>query len=70
MNICRFAVTRPVAVTVLMMVLVLFGLLSLHRLPVREYPKIELPTITISTTYVGASSSIVETKVTQILENK
>lgn len=69
MNICRFAVTRPVAVTVLMMVLVLFGLLSLHRLPVREYPNIELPTITISTTYVGASSSIVETKVTQILEN-
>ncbi|MDR2782111.1 MAG: efflux RND transporter permease subunit [Holosporaceae bacterium] len=65
----RFFVTRPVATTVLMMLIVLFGYLNLNRLPVREYPNIEVPTISISTTYTGASSRVIETKITQLVEN-
>ena len=69
MNICRFSIVRPVATIVLMLLIVIFGLISLQRLPVREYPDIDVPTISISTTYTGASASVVETKITQILED-
>jgi multidrug efflux pump len=65
----KFFITRPVATIVLMMLIVLFGYLSLNRLPIREYPNIEAPTISISTVYTGASSNIIETKITQPIEN-
>jgi multidrug efflux pump len=52
-----------------MLLIVLFGYLNLKRLPIREYPNIEVPTISISTAYVGASSNIIETKITQPVEN-
>ncbi|MDR2724438.1 MAG: efflux RND transporter permease subunit [Holosporaceae bacterium] len=65
----RFFITRPVATTVLMLLIVLFGYINLERLPVREYPNIEVPTISIVTTYAGASSNIIETKITQLVEN-
>ncbi|MDR1236238.1 MAG: efflux RND transporter permease subunit, partial [Holosporaceae bacterium] len=65
----RFFVTRPVATIVLMLLIMLFGYLNLNRLPIREYPDIEVPTISVSTTYVGASSDIIETKITQSVEN-
>jgi multidrug efflux pump subunit AcrB len=66
MTICRFSITRPVATTVLMLLLVTFGLVSLQRLPVRELPDIEEPTISISTLYEGASAAVVETRITQV----
>ncbi|MDR1551798.1 MAG: efflux RND transporter permease subunit [Holosporaceae bacterium] len=65
----KFFITRPVATIVLMLLIVLFGYLNLRRLPVSEYPNIEIPTIAITTTYEGASSDIVETKITQTIEN-
>ncbi|MDR0555960.1 MAG: efflux RND transporter permease subunit [Holosporaceae bacterium] len=65
----KLFVTRPVATTVLMILIVLFGYINMVKLPVREYPNIEVPTISISTTYVGASSSIIENKITQPVEN-
>lgn len=69
MNICRLSITRPVAVIVLMLSLILFGYLSLRKLPVREYPNIDTPMITVVTQYEGASSDVVETKITQPIEN-
>lgn len=69
MNICRFSITRPIAVIVLMMLLVLFGYLNLTRLPVKEYPSIEVTTISVTTEYVGASSEVIETKITRPIEN-
>lgn len=69
MNICRFSITRPIAVIVLMMLLVLFGYLNLNRLPVKEYPSIEVSTISVSTEYIGASSEVIETKITRPIEN-
>src|SRR5665809_135326 len=55
--------------TVMSLVLVLVGLVSYERLSVREYPAIDPPVITVETTYPGASASIVETQVTQVLED-
>ena len=51
------------------MMLVIFGLVSLQRLSVREYPDIDRPTVSITTAYRGASAAIIETKITQIVED-
>lgn len=69
MNFSKIPVSRPVAMIVLMLLLIVFGFIGLSRMPVREYPNIDIPTINISTNYDGASASVVETKITQIIEN-
>jgi len=69
MNICSFSIKRPITTLVFMILILLFGYLNLRKIGVREYPNIEVPTISVSTTYTGASSSIVETKITQQVEN-
>jgi len=62
-------IRRPVFATVLSLVLTLLGLVGYQRLAVREYPKIDPPVITVSTTYLGASAEIMEAQVTQVLED-
>ncbi len=69
MNICDFSIRRPITTLVFMILILLFGYLNLRKIGIREYPNIEIPTISVSTTYTGASSSIVETKITQQVEN-
>jgi len=61
-------IKRPVFATVISLILVTFGLIAYTRLPLREYPDIDSPIITVNTSYVGASASVVETKITQIIE--
>jgi multidrug efflux pump len=51
------------------MLLVIFGVVSLQRLSVREYPDIDRPTVSVTTAYRGASAAIIETKITQIIED-
>jgi multidrug efflux pump len=65
----ELSIKRPVFATVLSLVLVLVGLVSYERLSVREYPAIDPPVVTVQTTYPGASAAIVETQVTQVLED-
>lgn len=62
-------VRRPVFSTVLSLLVVLIGLVSYTRLTVREYPNIDEPVVSVRTNYPGASAEIIETQVTQILEN-
>ena len=69
MTICQFSIVRPVATIVFMLLLVVFGFICLNRMAVREYPDIDVPTISIDTTYDGASSNVVETKITQRIED-
>lgn len=69
MTLSEISIKRPVFATVLSLVLVLVGLVSYQRLSVREYPAIDPPVITVETSYPGASAAIVETQVTQILED-
>ncbi len=68
MLITDISIKRPVFATVISLLLVTFGIIAYLRLPLREYPDIDTPVITIRTAYVGASASVVEAKVTQIME--
>jgi multidrug efflux pump len=70
MNISEFCVRRPVFATVLSALLVIFGLVALDRLPLREYPDINRPVVSIETTYRGASANVVENKITQVIEDR
>ena len=69
MNICRFSIVRPVATIVLILILMVFGGISFQRLTVREYPNIEIPVVSVRTAYPGASASVIESKITQIVED-
>ncbi|MEM1230014.1 MAG: efflux RND transporter permease subunit, partial [Pseudomonadota bacterium] len=64
------SVQRPVFATVVSMLLVAFGLLSFNALPLREYPDISAPTVSVTTNYVGASADIIESRVTQVIEDR
>ena len=68
MSITETILRRPVLAIVLSVMITLFGALSFTRLGVREYPAVDPPTISISTTYPGASAEIVEAQITEPLE--
>lgn len=68
MGISELCIRRPVFATVLSLLMVLVGIVSYSRLTVREYPNIDEPVVSVVTTYPGASASIVESQVTQVLE--
>jgi len=68
MGITELCVRRPVFATVLSLIVFLLGLVAYERLNVREYPNIDPPVVNVNTTYPGASAAIIESQVTQILE--
>jgi multidrug efflux pump len=70
MKISELSVRRPVFAMVLSMFLVLIGLASAVNLAVREYPDIDPPIVSIEVTYRGASAEVIETRVTQIIEDQ
>ena len=69
MRISETCIRRPVLATVMTLVLTLLGLVSYERLAVREFPNVDTPTVTVTTRYRGADARIVETQVTQVLED-
>jgi multidrug efflux pump len=69
MSLFELFVRRPVLSTVLSLLVMLVGIVSYGRLTVREYPNIDEPIVSVQTSYRGASAEIIETQVTQILEN-
>ena len=64
------SVKRPVFATVVNLLLVVFGVVSISLLSLREYPDIDPPIVSINTNYPGASASIVETRITQLIEER
>jgi multidrug efflux pump len=64
------SVKRPVLALVLSLLLTIIGLMAATRLTVREIPNIQPPIVSIETRYRGASAAVIETKITQILENQ
>ncbi|MGB3400788.1 MAG: efflux RND transporter permease subunit [Candidatus Deferrimicrobiaceae bacterium] len=68
MNLPEFSVRRPIFVTMVTLIVVILGAVSLSRLRIDLLPSIELPTITIRTEYEGASPVVMERLVTQIIE--
>jgi multidrug efflux pump len=65
----EICIKRPVFATVLSLIILLVGLISYTRLSVREYPRIDEPVVSVSTTYRGASAEVVESQVTKPLED-
>jgi multidrug efflux pump len=64
------SVKRPVFASVLSILLIVFGLVAFSRLPLREFPDIDPPVVSISVNYPGASASVVETRITQVIEER
>jgi multidrug efflux pump len=58
-------IRRPVLSTVLSLLVLVIGAISYSRLAVREYPKIDEPVVSVSTTYLGASADVIESQITR-----
>jgi hydrophobe/amphiphile efflux-1 (HAE1) family protein len=70
MKLSEFSIRRPVFATVISLLLVILGLVSLTRLSVREYPEVDPVFVSITTSYLGAGAAIVENKITQVIEDR
>lgn len=68
MNISSLSINRPVLATVFSIVLVLFGVIGFTALGVREYPSVDPPIVTVQTNYTGANADIIESQITEPLE--
>lgn len=69
MILSDISVKRPVFATVISLLLIAFGLISFQELAVRELPDVDPPIVGIRTNYPGANATVVETRVTQIIES-
>ena len=69
MQLPELCIKRPVFATVLSLMIVLIGVISFQRLTVREYPKIDTPVVSVRTVYKGASPQVMESQITQPLED-
>jgi len=68
MNISELSIKRPILATVMNLFLILFGVIGYTFLGIREYPAIDPPVITVSTSYTGANADITESQITEPLE--
>ena len=70
MNISELSLKRPVLATVMNLMIILFGVVGYNFLAVRDYPAIDPPIITVSTSYTGANPDIIESQITEPLEKQ
>ena len=68
MNLASTSINRPVLATVLSIVVVLFGIIGFNYLGVREFPSVDPPIITVTTNYPGANADVIESQITEPLE--
>jgi multidrug efflux pump len=68
MSLSSISIRRPVLATVASALIIVFGLIGYSFLGVREFPAVDPPTITVTTSYRGASADIVESQITEIIE--
>src|SRR5262245_13950769 len=69
MVLSDLSIRRPVFATVLSLLLVVLGVIAYARLTLRELPAIDPPIVSVSVEYPGASAAVVETRITQVLED-
>ena len=69
MKLSDISIKRPVFATVISLLLIVLGVMAFSRLTLRELPAIDPPVVSVEVTYPGASAAVVETRVTQILED-
>lgn len=70
MNISELSLKRPVLATVMNLMIILFGVVGFTFLAVRDYPAIDTPIISVSTSYTGANADIIESQITEPLEKQ
>ncbi len=68
MQLSDVSIQRPVFATVLSLLLIVGGMAALWGLPVREYPAIDPPIVSVNTVYRGASNEVIENRITEIVE--
>jgi multidrug efflux pump len=68
MSLSSLSIRRPVLASVLSIIIVLFGAISFFYLGVREYPSVDPPIVTVSTNYIGANADVIESQITEPLE--
>jgi len=68
MTLSELSIKRPVLATVFAIAIVLFGIVGMTTLGVREYPSVDPPVVTVTTNYTGANSEIIESQITEPLE--
>jgi multidrug efflux pump len=66
--ISDFCIKRPVFAAVLSMLIIVLGVASLLRLPVRELPDVDSAVVSVSTTYIGAAPEIIDTDISEVIE--
>ena len=69
MILSDLSIRRPVLATVMSLLIMLIGLIAFDRLPVREYPNIDAPVVSVRTVYPGASAEVMESQITKALED-
>lgn len=69
MKIYESAVKKPISTSLIFVGLIVFGLFSLSTLAIDMYPEMDIPSITVMTTYQGANAADIETNITRILED-
>ena len=70
MQLSDLSVKRPVFAAVLAMLIAVVGVVGFFSLSVREYPDVDPPIVSVDTVYTGAAANVVETRVTQVLEER
>ena len=70
MSLSSISIRRPVLAIVMSIVIVLFGIIGYTYLGIREYPSIDPPVITVNTSYVGANADVIESQITEPLEEQ
>ena len=70
MKLSEVSIRRPVLATVMSLTIVLFGVISFFRTPVREYPNIDPPIVSVTTVYRGAASNVIEAEITELIEEE
>ena len=69
MKLSNLSIQRPVLAVVMSLLLIVLGIMAYSRLTLRELPAIDPPVVSVNVTYPGASAGVVETRITQILED-
>ena len=70
MILSDLSVKRPVFASVVSLLLIALGVVSFRLIPLREYPDIDPPVVSIDTTYPGAAANVVETRITKLIEDR
>jgi multidrug efflux pump subunit AcrB len=68
MTLAELSIRRPVLTIVASLLILLMGGISVFKLPVREYPAVDPPIVSITTSYPGAAAEVVQTQITERIE--